>query len=74
MAEGGEELFNLGAVTGWTSDFLVTEDQDLKVLVAFHAVIFKDRHTDLRYCYQYNIPEGLFPVPSFIFSSSSSMI
>ena len=74
MAEGGEELFDLGAVTYGAGDFLVAEDQDLKVLVAFHAVIFKDGHADLCMYYQYNTPEGLFPVPSHIFSSLSSVI
>jgi hypothetical protein len=49
VAEGGEELFDLGPVTGGAGDFFVTEDQDLKILVAFHAVIFKDGHTQSPY-------------------------
>ena len=48
MAEGGEELFDLGPVTGGAGDLLVTKDQGLKILIAFHAVKFKDRHRCLR--------------------------
>jgi hypothetical protein len=49
VAEGGEELFDLGAVTGGAGDLLVTEDQGLKILVAFHAVVFKDGHIEPPY-------------------------
>jgi hypothetical protein len=44
MAEGGKKLFNVDTVACRARDFLVTEDQDLKVLFALHAMIFKDRH------------------------------
>jgi hypothetical protein len=44
MAEGGEELFDLGPLAGRTADLLITEDQDLEVLIAFYAMIFKDGH------------------------------
>jgi hypothetical protein len=44
VAEGGEEPFDLGRVTGGTADLLITINQNLKVLIAFHAVIFKDGH------------------------------
>jgi len=74
MTEGGEELFDLGPVTGRARYLLIAEDQDLEVLIAFHAVIFKDGHTNLRTYYQYNTAEGLFPVLSPIFSSAPSMI
>jgi hypothetical protein len=44
VAEGGEELFDLGCFAGGTADLLVTVNQNFKVLIAFRAVIFKDRH------------------------------
>ena len=44
MAEGGKKLFNVVTVACRARDFLFTEDQDLKVLVALHTMIFKDRH------------------------------
>ena len=74
MTEGGEELFDLGPITGGAGDLLIAEDQNLKVLVAFHAVILKDGHINLRNYYQYNTPEDIFPVFSRIFSPSPSMI
>ena len=55
MAEGREELFDLGAFAGGAGDLLVTKDQGLKILVALHAVIFKDRHDCLRIRYVYII-------------------
>jgi hypothetical protein len=45
VAEGGEEPFDLGRVAGRTADLLITVNQNFKVLIAFHAVIFKDGHT-----------------------------
>jgi hypothetical protein len=75
VAEGGKEFFDPGAVAGGACDLLIAEDQDLKVLVAFHTVIFKDRHADdLRIYCKYNTPEDLFPDPLNIFSSAPSMI
>ncbi len=44
MAESRKELFDLLAVAGRTTDLLVSKDQDLKILVAFHTVIFEDGH------------------------------
>ena len=44
MAERRKKLFDLLAVAGRTSDFLVSKDQDLKFPVAFHTVIFEDGH------------------------------
>jgi hypothetical protein len=44
MAEGGEELFDLGRFAGRTVDLLIAKYQDLKVLIAFHATIFIDGH------------------------------
>jgi hypothetical protein len=44
VAEGGEELFDLGRFAGGTANFLITVNQNFKVLIAFRAVIFKDRH------------------------------
>jgi A/G-specific adenine glycosylase len=55
VAEGGKELFDLGAFAGGAGDLLVTEDQDLKILIALHAVIFKDRHGYLPIYYQYTL-------------------
>jgi hypothetical protein len=49
VAEGGEELFDLGPVAGGAGDFLITENQGLKILIAFHAVIFIDGHTESPY-------------------------
>jgi hypothetical protein len=54
MAEGGEELFDLGPLTGRAGHLLITEDQDLKVLIAFHAPIFEDGHTMPPYVLQYS--------------------
>jgi hypothetical protein len=51
VAEGGEELFDLGRVAGRTADLLITVNQNFKVLIAFHAVIFKDRHTRAPYSF-----------------------
>ena len=44
VAESGEKLGNLLAVASRAGDFLVSEDQDLKFLVAFLTVVFKNRH------------------------------
>jgi hypothetical protein len=44
VAEDGEELFDLGPLTSGTGNLLIAEDQRLKVIIAFHAVIFKNRH------------------------------
>jgi hypothetical protein len=44
VADRGKELLDLLAVAGGTSDFLFPKDQDLKFLVAFGTVIFKDGH------------------------------
>jgi hypothetical protein len=55
MAEGGEELFDLGPLTGRAGYLLITEDQDLKVLIAFHTAIFEDGHTVPPYVLHYSI-------------------
>ncbi len=47
MAENGKKSLNLIAYACRTGYFLITEDQDFKVLVALHTVIFKDRHVRL---------------------------
>lgn len=44
MAETRKKLLDILGVAGGTSDFLVSKDQDLKILVAFHTVILKDWH------------------------------
>jgi hypothetical protein len=44
VAKSRKKLFNLLAVAGRTSNFLVSKDQNLKILVTFHTVIFEDRH------------------------------
>jgi len=44
VADGRKELLELLAVAGGTSDFFFSKNQDLKILVAFGAVIFKDGH------------------------------
>jgi hypothetical protein len=44
MAEDRKKPLNVVAFACKTRHFLVTEDQDLKVLVALHTMIFKDRH------------------------------
>ena len=44
MAESREKFLDLLAVAGRTGNFLVSKDQDLKILVAFHTVIFEDGH------------------------------
>jgi len=44
MTKSREKLFDLLAVAGGASDFLISKDQDLEILVTFHTVIFKDRH------------------------------
>lgn len=64
MAESGEELFDLGPLAGGTADLLITEDQDLEVLIALHAVIFKDGHIRTPYLFpfsQYNTSKNIFP-------------
>jgi len=44
VAESREKFLDLLAVAGRTGNFLVSKDQDLKILVAFHTVIFEDGH------------------------------
>jgi hypothetical protein len=44
VAKRRKKLLDLLAVAGGTSDFLVSQDQDLEIVVAFHTVIFEDRH------------------------------
>jgi len=44
VAETGKKLFDLLAVAGGTSDFLVSKDQNFKIPVALYAVILEDRH------------------------------
>jgi hypothetical protein len=44
VADGRKELCDLLAVAGGTSDFFFSKNQDLKILVAFGTVIFKDGH------------------------------
>jgi hypothetical protein len=44
VAESRKELFDLLAVAGGTSGFVVSKDQELKFLVALHTVIFKYGH------------------------------
>jgi hypothetical protein len=44
VADGGEKLFDLFAVTVRTSDFLVAKDQDFEILVAFCAMVLEDWH------------------------------
>jgi hypothetical protein len=70
VAEGGEELFDLGPLAGRTAHLLITEDQDLKILIALHTMIFKDGHCLAPVCFfsQYNTAEGFFPVFPTIFS------
>jgi hypothetical protein len=51
MAEGGEELFDLGRFTVRTADLLITVNQYFKLLIAFHTMIFKDRHTRALYLF-----------------------
>ncbi len=58
MAKSRKKLFDLLAVAGGTSDFLASKDQDLKILVALHTVIFEDRHlviSSQAYDFLYNI-------------------
>jgi hypothetical protein len=66
VAEGGKELFDLGRVASRAADLLITVNQNFKLLIAFHAVIFEDRHIGfpmrLRLILKYNISEKLFPV------------
>jgi len=50
MTEGREKLFDLGCVTRRTADLLVAVHQHFKVLIAFHAVIFEDRHIGSPMC------------------------
>jgi hypothetical protein len=44
VAESREKLFDLLAVAGGTSGFIVSKDQKLKFLVALHAVVFEYGH------------------------------
>jgi hypothetical protein len=44
VADSRKELCDLLAVAGGTSDFFFSKNQDLKILVAFGTVIFKDGH------------------------------
>lgn len=44
MAERRKKLLDLLAIAGRTSGFLVSENQDLKIRVAFHTMIFENRH------------------------------
>ena len=44
VADSRKELRDLLAVAGGTSDFFFSKNQDLKILVAFGTVIFKDGH------------------------------
>lgn len=44
MAENRKKPLDVGAFARGTRHFLVTQDQDLKVLVALHTMIFKDGH------------------------------
>jgi hypothetical protein len=44
VAADREEFFYLGAFAGWAGYLLVAEHQHLKVLIAFHAVIFINGH------------------------------
>jgi hypothetical protein len=44
VADSRKELCDLFAVAGGTSDFFLSKNQDLKILVAFRTVIFKDGH------------------------------
>jgi hypothetical protein len=44
VADRRKELFDLLAVAGGTSDFFLSKNQDLKILVAFGTVVFKDGH------------------------------
>jgi hypothetical protein len=44
VAESGEEFLDLFTVAGGTSDFLVSKNQDLKIIVAFRTVILKYGH------------------------------
>jgi predicted nuclease of predicted toxin-antitoxin system len=44
MAENRKKPLNIVAFACRARYFLVTEDQDLKVLVALHTTIFKYRH------------------------------
>jgi hypothetical protein len=60
VAETGKKLLDLLAVTRWTRDFLVSKDQDLKILFAFHTVIFEDGHFLLS-PYLYFVRSLLFP-------------
>jgi hypothetical protein len=55
MAEGGEEFFDLGCIAGRTADLLITVDQNFKVLIAFHAVIFEDGHARAPYSSRLNL-------------------
>jgi len=45
VAESREKLFDLLAVAGGTGDLLVSKDEDLKIRVALHTMIFKYRHS-----------------------------
>jgi hypothetical protein len=44
MAESRKKLLNVVALACGARYFLVTEDQELEVLVALPTMIFKDRH------------------------------
>ncbi len=66
MAENRKKPLNLIAFACRTRHFLITEDQDLKVLVALHTVIFKDRHVRLS---SYN-----FDLPSHNIGSSTALV
>jgi hypothetical protein len=44
VADSGKEFLDLLAVASGTSGFFFSKDQDLKFLVAFGTVIFKDGH------------------------------
>ena len=55
MTEGREKLFDLGRFAGRTADLLVAVHQHFKVLIAFHAVIFEDRHARAPYSFRLNL-------------------
>jgi hypothetical protein len=44
VAKSRKKLFYLLAVAGGTNDFLVSKNQHLEIVVAFHTVIFEDGH------------------------------
>jgi hypothetical protein len=44
VAESREKFLDLLALARRTGDFLVSKDQDLKILIAFHTVILEDGH------------------------------